>query len=36
MKKNIIYNGDCTKILSEKIDSNSVNLIFADPPYNLS
>ena len=36
MKKNIIYNGDCTKILTEKIEENSIDLIFADPPYNLS
>lgn len=36
MKKNIIYNGDCIEILNEKIDDNSVDLIFADPPYNLS
>lgn len=36
MKKNIIYNGDCIEILNEKIDDNSIDLIFADPPYNLS
>lgn len=36
MKKNTIYQGDCIKILNEKIDENSVDLIFADPPYNLS
>lgn len=32
---NKIYNIDCIKLM-EKIKSNSVDLIFADPPYNLS
>ncbi len=36
MKKNIIYNGDCTEILTKKIEENSIDLVFADPPYNLS
>ena len=36
MKKNIIYKGDCVEILNEKIDKKSIDLIFADPPYNLS
>ncbi len=36
MKKNIIYNGDCTEVLAKKIQENSIDLIFADPPYNLS
>jgi len=36
MKKNIIYNNDCIEILNKKIDENSIDLIFADPPYNLS
>lgn len=36
MKVNTIYQGDCIKILGEKIDGGSVDLIFADPPYNLS
>lgn len=36
MKINTIYYGDCIKILNNKIDTKSVNLIFADPPYNLS
>ncbi len=36
MKLNTIYQGDWVKILNEKIDEKSVNLIFADPPYNLS
>ncbi|HNT71299.1 MAG TPA: hypothetical protein PKI83_06555, partial [Bacteroidales bacterium] len=33
-KINLIY-GDAIEILN-KIDSNSIDLIFADPPYNLS
>ncbi len=36
MKKNIIYNGDCIKILNAKINKDSIDLVFADPPYNLS
>jgi len=36
MKTNIIYNDDCIKILNEKIEKSSIDLIFADPPYNLS
>jgi len=36
MKLNTIYQDDCVKILNEKIDEKSVDLIFADPPYNLS
>lgn len=36
MKKNIIYHGDCIEILNKKIDESSIDLIFADPPYNLS
>lgn len=36
MKKNLIYKGDCTTIMNSKIDKESVDLIFADPPYNLS
>ena len=36
MKKHIIYNGECTEILTKKIEENSIDLIFADPPYNLS
>lgn len=35
LKINKIYNGDCLKLM-KKIKSNSVDLIFADPPYNLS
>ena len=34
IKKNIIYKGDCLEIL-KKIPDNSIDLIFADPPYNM-
>ena len=36
MKTNIIHNGDCVEVLNKKIDAQSIDLIFADPPYNLS
>lgn len=36
MKVNYIYAGDCLKILSKEIELNSIDLIYADPPYNLS
>jgi site-specific DNA-methyltransferase (adenine-specific)/modification methylase len=36
MKINTIYTGDCLRILHEEIDPRSIDLIFADPPYNLS
>ena len=36
MEKNIIYCGDCIEVLRSKVEENSINLIFADPPYNLS
>jgi len=38
MQLNTIYNQDCLEVLkdSSKIKSNSIQLIFADPPYNLS
>ena len=36
MKTNVIYNGDCTDVLPKKVDERSIDLIFADPPYNLS
>lgn len=36
MKKNHIYHGDCRKILKDQIPSETIQLIFADPPYNLS
>ncbi|MCF8296285.1 MAG: adenine-specific DNA-methyltransferase [Saprospiraceae bacterium] len=31
----IIYNGDALEVLSNKIDDNSIDLIFVDPPYNI-
>ena len=34
LNDNILINGDCIKELS-KLPENSIDLIFADPPYNL-
>jgi len=36
MKLNNIYQGDCIEIIKSNIDKKSINLVFADPPYNLS
>ncbi len=36
MRTGIIYDGDCIEVMSKKIDAESIDLIFADPPYNLS
>ena len=36
MKKNHIYLGDCIEVMNNQIDKESIDLIFADPPYNLS
>ncbi|MDI6756701.1 MAG: site-specific DNA-methyltransferase [Endomicrobiia bacterium] len=36
MKINHIYKGDCTTIMKNEIEPQSIPLIFADPPYNLS
>ncbi len=38
MQLNTIYNQDCLDVLKDnsKIEPNSIQLIFADPPYNLS
>jgi site-specific DNA-methyltransferase (adenine-specific)/modification methylase len=36
MKINHIYHEDCIRTLNKKLDETSVDLIFADPPYNLS
>jgi DNA methylase N-4/N-6 domain protein len=33
---NNIYHGDCVQIMRDQIQKNSIPLIFADPPYNLS
>ena len=34
MERNKIYLGDCIELL-EQLEDNSVDLIIADPPYNL-
>jgi site-specific DNA-methyltransferase (adenine-specific) len=34
-EKFILYNADCLKIL-EQLPDNSIDMVFADPPYNLS
>ncbi len=36
MRTNFIYKGDCRQIMQKNIPEESVDLIFADPPYNLS
>ena len=36
MKVNVIHHGDCLELLPKKVEEKSVDLIFADPPYNLS
>ncbi len=36
MKVNHIYLGDCIEIMDKEIKKNSIDLIYADPPYNLS
>lgn len=36
MKTNHIYIGDCVEVMKKQIDKGSIDLIFADPPYNLS
>lgn len=36
MKINHIYLGDCVDIMEEEIKKNSIDLMYADPPYNLS
>ncbi|NQU79169.1 site-specific DNA-methyltransferase [Candidatus Woesearchaeota archaeon] len=36
MKTNCIYSGDCISVLNKTIDAKAINLVFADPPYNLS
>ncbi len=36
MKINSIYLDNCENVLEKLIDENSVSLVFADPPYNLS
>lgn len=36
MKTNHIYQGDCRDVLKQEVPNESIDLIFADPPYNLS
>ena len=36
MKTNEIIKGDCIEVMNNKITAESIDLIFADPPYNLS
>ena len=36
MKLNHIYLGDCVQIMEKDIDVGSIDLVYADPPYNLS
>ena len=36
MKINEIYQGDCIEIIKKNIVPESIDLVFADPPYNLS
>lgn len=36
MKIDNIYKGDCVDIMNDLIEDSSIDLIFADPPYNLS
>jgi site-specific DNA-methyltransferase (adenine-specific)/modification methylase len=36
MKQNIIYHSDCGDVLNQEIKEKSIDMIFADPPYNLS
>jgi len=36
MRTNILYLGDCVEIMEQCIERESVALIYADPPYNLS
>ena len=36
MNHNTIIQGDCVKVMAEQLKENTINMIFADPPYNLS
>jgi len=36
MKVNHIYLGDCVEIMNKEIDKSCIDLMYADPPYNLS
>ena len=35
-RTNVIYEGDCIEVMATHLESECVDLIFADPPYNLS
>lgn len=36
VKKNHLYAGDCIDVMTKNLTPNSIDLVFADPPYNLS
>ena len=36
MQINHIYCGDCLKVMVTEISASSIDLVYADPPYNLS
>ncbi len=36
MKINHIYSGNCIQIMGKEISENSIDLVYAVPPYNLS
>ena len=36
MKRNFLYPGDCIAVMRERIPAQAVDMIYADPPYNLS
>lgn len=36
MKLNHIYQGDCIEVMKKEFLNDSINLIYADPPYNIS
>ena len=36
MNVNHIYHGDCVEIMKKNIEKESIDLVYADPPYNLS
>jgi len=36
MREDFIYKGDCVEIMKNFIEEESIDLVYADPPYNLS
>ena len=36
IKVNHIYQGDCVEVIKKNIEKDSIDLIYADPPYNVS